>query len=96
MELWIRSQDKKSLVKVNSILVSANFDMANMETYGYRVFLNDDIYIGVYRTEERCIEILDEIQKIINGEITMSKSVESQIVGYEKNIVLNVYEMPEE
>ena len=88
MELWVRSQDRKMLSKTTYI----KYSVWNEE---HRIYINGRVY-GKYKTKERALEVLDEIQQIINGEITMSKSVESQIVGYEKIIELNVYEMPKE
>ncbi len=94
MELWIRSQDKSSLMKVNKLTFGINID-DEPTIYGYERYDNYE-RLGTYKTKERALEVLDEIQKIINGEIAMQKSVESQIVGCVKLIALNVYEMPEE
>ena len=58
MELWIRSQDKKHLMKTEAIIYE--------ETgtgYGLRVFTkNYDFNIATYPTKERALEVLDEIQ----------------------------------
>lgn len=89
MELWIRSQDKKHLLKSECLTVAGE----NNEFYICDTFIG---HIAKYTTEERALKVLDEIQKIIDGEITMQKSVESQIVGYAKFLKLNVYEMPKE
>lgn len=59
--LWVRSQDKESLSRVNRLQVAQN------STYqGYRIFNEkfDDV-LGFYDTKERCIEIIDEIQKLL-------------------------------
>ena len=55
MELWIRSQDKKTLVKVDKISIYPCDD-------GW--LIGKDIYnsYGIYKTEERALEVLDEIQ----------------------------------
>lgn len=60
MELWIRSQKKTSLVKAESVTYSNN----------YFVIVNGKS-VGDYESEQRCIEILDEIQKILSDTILL-------------------------
>ena len=78
MELWIRSQDKKHLMKAEAIMYE--------ETgtgFGIRVFTkNYDFNIANYKTKERALEVLDEIQKYILLPNTDNSAY--------------VYEMPEE
>ena len=54
MELWIRSQNKEKLIKSENL------------KYGYGTFghiiLNGEIILGEYKSKERALEILDEIQ----------------------------------
>ena len=50
MELWIRNQDKENLVKVNEVYVEE------------RLIECKDTILGVYKTKERALEVLDEIQ----------------------------------
>lgn len=57
MELWIRSQNKEILQKTNALFISHSdeniwsiIDNQNMTKY------------GEYKTKERVLEILDEIQ----------------------------------
>ncbi len=61
MELWIRSQDKRILQKVGSIFLDANYENKRISAY-------DENYIelGTYKTKERAIEILDEMQQYIS------------------------------
>ena len=54
MGIWIRSQDKEALIKVNWL--SACDNMIYREEYSV---------IGKYSTNERAIEVLDEIQQFI-------------------------------
>ena len=89
MELWIRSQDRTLLTTVDRIHIC----QATSNEYD---IIGNYCTLGTYKTKKRALEVLDEIQQIINGEITMQKEVESQIVGYVKFIKLNVYEMPKE
>lgn len=58
MELWIRSQDKKKLIKVNEIKIESVID-------GNSFIYSDTTDLGTYKTKERAIEILDEIQNKI-------------------------------
>jgi hypothetical protein len=57
--MWIRSQDKKLLIKCNNIKIF-KYNMSE-----YLLIANDDIAnnLGDYDTEEEAIEVLDEIEK---------------------------------
>ena len=57
MDLWIRSQDKKVLVKINNIWVDEN-GIIYTDSY-------PDMWLGAYKSEKRAIEVLDEIQKLL-------------------------------
>lgn len=61
MKLFVRSQDKLSLCEVNELHIGDSFAIYS------RYDKNDkwDV-LGVYDSKERCLEILDEIQKIID------------------------------
>lgn len=66
MELWIRSQNKEHLVNADRV-------------YYWREFLTDPYSVvhkittgketlGKYDSRERCLEILDEVQKILSAD----------------------------
>ena len=57
MKLWIRSQDRKRLTETNCI----EYGKWNNE---HRIYVNVKVY-GKYKSEERALEVLDEIQNII-------------------------------
>ena len=82
MELWIRSQDKDSLIKAEKIkliydyLCSKDIQLIHIET--------DKGRIGSYSTQERALEVLDEIQEILN---TFEPKNMARMI---------VYEMPKE
>ena len=63
MELWIRSQDRIDLIKACSIGIQAqnedDFVIYNSYSHGY-----DEL--GVYKTKERALEVLDEMQMYIS------------------------------
>ena len=84
MELWIRSQDKKLLIPINK-MISVTCDG----------LFYDGIILGIYKTEERALEVLDEIhQRIINLqciEITGADFISQQM---KRNGIDCVYEMP--
>lgn len=89
MELWIRSQDKETLLKINRIY---NFAMT--------IFAEDkndrEIVLGTYKTKERALEVLDEICEYIE------KVGKSEIISNENGIMSGIkyfgriYEMPKE
>lgn len=98
MELWIRSQDRTFLRKVNTIGIVEGRDFWSIDE-------NLTVSFGKYKTKERALEVLDEIQNIIyinklfNADINaFQKSLE--IEGYtEKEIAqalktISTYEMP--
>lgn len=63
MELWVRSQDKTELIVVKkfSIIGCTNNSYSGVEFN----ILSEQVYLGHYKTKERCLEILDEIQKFL-------------------------------
>ena len=91
MELWIRSQDKDSLIKVERIeliydLSSKDIQLIHIET--------DKGRIGSYETKERALEILDEIQNILSKP---QSHEEDETTYYMPNDGSSkIYEMPKE
>lgn len=62
MNLWIRTQNKIKLTKVNDIQidkVSDGFQIINYSENNYVIIL------GLYKTKERALEVLDEIEERI-------------------------------
>ena len=65
MELWIRSQDKHNLVKVNNLSASFNFDY-NVNRYDYTIQEHEyGTVLGYYETKERAFEVLEDIQNTL-------------------------------
>lgn len=131
MELWIRSQDRERLVKINNaeiqhhysykdahekyLLPNGNFEYRNVQKkdkYIKSVIMcNDEIFLGEYKTKERALEVLDEIQNILKPKyILNASSIKPNGDYYEKNgeiyqdysadarieqLNIYVYEMPE-
>lgn len=100
MELWIRSQDKRILQKVDNVYLNANYDNRRICTNDSRDYESD---LGEYKTKERALEILDEIQNIIRGKYAVSLDMKaafskdiSQKEAEQMLMQMAVYEMPKE
>ena len=90
MELWVRSQDKRILQKVDNIFLDANYENKRISTYD-----GDNIELGTYKTKERAIEILDEIQKQFDFKIK-NKCYEEADLLLKANMFPKIYQMPKE
>lgn len=69
MDLWILSQKKDKLVKTN--LVRLDYFKDKFTNDELHIITNDDYDFGVYKTEERALEVLDEIQKLLVPDIKL-------------------------
>lgn len=78
MELWIRSQDKLTLMKTTYVYVAREEVCAYDENKCWST-------IGVYKSQERALKVLDEIQNMICPKIMINLG-EGTIV----------YQMPED
>lgn len=132
MELWIRSQDREKLVKINNIEkqdhytykeVVENYMPPNATRYEDMqkrkvqkkdkyiksvIMCNDEISLGAYNTEERALEVLDEIQNILKPQLlvrrnddndkvllgALQKGVTQKLDMEFKELSTYVYEMP--
>lgn len=69
MELWIRSQDKECLVKISNIqYVYKNY------IHGLGTYYDNLKILGKYKTKERALEVLDEIQNILKPKYILDTS----------------------
>ena len=92
MELWIRSQDK------NKLCVAKFFELDNDKT-GIFCFNGESysIFAGKYKSKERALEVLDEIQEIIKWCQKDMKDVTIVDMENLKGCFYDfVYEMPKE
>lgn len=102
MSIWVRSQDKGYLVKnpIIDIDIKKNEVYILDRTYAKEPFIGR--ILGVYKSKERAIEVLDEIQYKIQGlnddfYFKVSKETElKKYEGYQKQHKDIVYQMPEE
>ena len=90
MELWVRSQDKELLMKTPELRYKQKGNVHSLLAYdtsgGYRI-------LGVYKSKERAIEILDEIQNIFSLKIENISYNEADL--FLKAKMLNsCYQMP--
>ena len=80
MELWIRSQDKKKLC------VAKFFELDNDET-GIFCFNGESysIFAGKYKTKERALEVLDEIENILQPKVIWKEPKTD--IKYDENFI---------
>ena len=87
MELWIRSQDKTTLIRSYEIYISEQ-----QNRYLIRAKRTSHI-LGIYDTFKRALEVLDEIQNFM---------LCNREYGYTANVYINelakcyIYEMPKD
>ena len=97
MNLWVRSQDKEKLLKINGIqyqnckLVENETVEANILIGFYSSYENE--FLEVYKTKERSLEILDEIQEAELGNFHYKCPSNVKVSNNEDTIV---YQMPAE
>ena len=92
MELWIRSQDRMNLVKVRQISLNYQNNKQIIANYIPDFYPNSGEYyelLGTYKTKERAIEVLDEIEKLIkpitifqNCQVDKSTMEKIKEIGY--------------
>lgn len=88
MDLWIRSQDRENLIPIKKPVCIYNTTIAYKESAPYI------IKIAEYKTKERALEVLDEIQDELIGSDFMPIEKDEEVVltcGSAR-----IYEMPEE
>jgi len=86
MDLWIRTQDRENLIKIDSIYMSEYNE-------GWAIKSGDTL--GKYRTRERALQILDKIQKLIEGDEVVKTLNKTD--GNMNNVYpIIFYEMPKE
>lgn len=107
MDLWIRSQNKEQLLKVDNFLATYTFNV-----YGDCLITFHNVVLGSYTTKKRALEVLDEIHNLLQPKFILdTSSIKPSSNIYEENgyIFQNysgdvmvqqlntyVYEMPKE
>lgn len=91
MKLWIRSQDKTQLGIIVGVILVDN------ELRGFTNYNQNYFELGTYKTKERALEVLDEIQKYIIPTLNLlDDTLKGKQVCQVGNILSMVYEMPKE
>lgn len=72
MDLWILSQEKDLLIKVNHICYRCVSDSKNRQLH---IITNDDYDFGLYKTKERALEVLGEIQKLLTANLCFFQDI---------------------
>ena len=89
MDLWIRSQDKNWLIPIKDTI----------SIFSNSIFYQG-IILGTYKSEERALEVLDEIENFIYTEVNIVNSLyEEADIEVKSKILCNmakIFEMPEE
>ena len=113
MNLWIRSQDKMNLVKIRQTSLNYQNNKQIIANYIPELYENSGAYyelLGTYKTKERAIEVLDEIQSLLQPTIEYKPIVQEEynpaytykhFVKVDDNIEIKelstfVYQMPAE
>ena len=92
MELWIRSQDEMKLVKVNYIYAMEGNDYFTI----YGETIDSGPIIAKYKTKERALEVLDEIQENIVKQGQAIILTDGRGIPNGNKFFSYVYEMPKE
>ena len=90
--MWIRTQDKEALIYANNFYIMKT---RGEEKYEISYFDGDSfVKLGFYKSKERAIEVLDEIQNKIEGKRVLIDAYGAIKIKKEDNN--KVYQMPEE
>ena len=112
MDLWIRSQDKTFLMKIDNINLGIGVDSNKpCRLFTFVGGVVTSFTLGTYKSEERALEVLDEIQEILKPK-TIIKFNEKEVYDEKENMVIStllpyetfdikqlstyVYQMPKE
>lgn len=92
MELWIRSQDKDILMEIKELRYNNKDKDHSILAYDskgvYRI-------LGIYKTKERALEVLDEIQNyMIKGSFAKIENKLGECINLKPNPII-IYQMPE-
>ena len=94
MDLWIRSQDREDLVKVNTLWIMGNQIWMEVPFYENHKKIGLSITghnhrLAEYKTKERALEVLDEINRHIEELYNFKYGLEYDFSSF-------TYEMPKE
>lgn len=96
-DLWIRSQDKQRLLKVDDIVLC--YESRQEFKNGYVLYPNThkeilhNEYLGIYSTKEKAMAVLDEIEQLLTGQILSFKNIDISI-DEAKQLLKEIKAMP--
>lgn len=96
MELWIRTQDREVLLPAKLEIQATGNERIGYLMYGLKDYSANAVMLGKYKTKERALEVLDEIQKFIEEFNTVTAELDEygDVANVEHH--KKVYEMPKE
>ncbi len=68
MDLWIRSQDRETLMIIHTLTLATD-ELGTI--IGYGIDGKIKVSLGTYKTKERALEVLDEIQERVDFNIKL-------------------------
>ena len=96
MDLWIRSQDKRNLKKINTEIYIKE-GLSNYAEGDVYFIVSSGTELGEYKTKERALEVLDEIQEYIIPTLSLlDDTLSGKQICQVDNILSMVYKMPKE
>lgn len=95
MDLWIRSQDNRSLIKA---IYFGLENYLNTEEVGIKGYIGENKFktLGCYKNEKRALEVLDEIQDALKPKLFVKYNEFGEQEVHEKIRTNIFYKMPEE
>ena len=96
MGVWIRTQDKKTLLECNCIMLVEYKEFSKegpcklVEDFKNNTWID----LGYFATKERALEVLEQIHYFIDNHITIGESKQFDSTGWYS--FKNVYQIPEE
>lgn len=97
--MWVRSQDKEFLMKVDNINLGIGVDTKKPnKLFTFVDGVTTSFTLGTYKSKERALEVLDEISKqlSINKAIEICSNLGDMTQANRENyIYTQVYQMPE-
>ena len=97
MDLWIRSQDRESLTKVSDVEYTYKKGDLYTDVRGKHyigTYYDNFKILGEYKSKERALEVLDEIQAILSPKLKTTLTKDGlNVEVIDKNY--DVYQMPE-
>ena len=98
--MWIRSQDKEFLMKVDNINLGIDvYTKKPNKLFTFVDGVTTSFTLGTYKSKERAIEVLDEIQGRISPKFDYkgnNEEVDLFIKTQMLNSMIAVYQMPKE